>query len=240
MQEEWWLVPIILVPLIPMLAVDLYFIIRVGKFDHDETVKYLDQAERWLGWKGPLVRALTFGIVNPRKMVDSEVQEEPDGDAIHPRVIALVGDRADRPTPRVRAHPLDSLGSSWMMMGNRIPKEPIMSHDRRQFLAAAAIAVPVALQPRLVKADDNKPSRPTRIGVSTYSFWQFKNEDYRDLEKCIDLAGEMGFDAVEILHRQMKDETPGYLAEAQAASVSKRHVAERLLDAPGLPVPTKG
>lgn len=86
-----------------------------------------------------------------------------------------------------------------------------MPHDRRQFLAAAAVAVSVALQPRLVKADDNKPSRPTRIGVSTYSFWQFKNEDYRDLEKCIDLAGEMGFDAVEILHRQMKDETPGYL-----------------------------
>lgn len=75
LQEEWWLVPIILVPLIPMLAVDLYFIIRVGKFDHDETVKYLDQAERWLGWKGPLVRALTLGIVNPHKMVDTEVQK---------------------------------------------------------------------------------------------------------------------------------------------------------------------
>ncbi len=53
--------------------------------------------------------------------------------------------------------------------------------------------------------------RPTRIGVSTYSFWQFKNEELRDLEKCIDLAAEMGFDAVEILHRQMKDETAGYL-----------------------------
>ena len=60
-----------------MLAVDLYFIIRVGKFDHDETVKYLDQAESWLGWKGPLVRVLTLGIVNPQKMVDEEVQEEP-------------------------------------------------------------------------------------------------------------------------------------------------------------------
>src|SRR5262245_324694 len=80
---------------------------------------------------------------------------------------------------------------------------------RRRFLAA--FATPVAIPPRLAKADNAKPTRPTRIGRSTYSFWQFKNEDLRDLEKCIDLAGEMGFDAVEILHRQMKDETPGYL-----------------------------
>jgi hypothetical protein len=75
LREEWWLIPIILVPLVPMLAVDLYFIVRVGRFDHDETVKYLDQAETWLGWRGPLVRVLTLGVVNPRKMVDAEVQK---------------------------------------------------------------------------------------------------------------------------------------------------------------------
>src|SRR5580692_5042585 len=40
LTEEWWWVPIILVALIPMLAVDIYFIIRVARFDHDETVKY--------------------------------------------------------------------------------------------------------------------------------------------------------------------------------------------------------
>jgi hypothetical protein len=75
LQQEWWLIPIILVPLVPMLLVDLYFIVRVGKFDHGETVKYLDQAEYWLGWKGPLVRMLTFGVINPRKMVDEEVKK---------------------------------------------------------------------------------------------------------------------------------------------------------------------
>ena len=74
LQQEWWLIAMILVPLVPML-VDLYFIIRVGRFDHDETVKYFDQAESWLGWKGPLVRMLTLGMVNPRKMVDKEVQK---------------------------------------------------------------------------------------------------------------------------------------------------------------------
>jgi len=58
-----------------MLAVDLYFIIRVGRFDHGETVKYLDQAETWLGWKGPLVRVLTLGYIDPHRMVDTEVKK---------------------------------------------------------------------------------------------------------------------------------------------------------------------
>jgi hypothetical protein len=75
LRQEWWLVPIILVPLVPMLAVDLYFIIRVARFDHNETVKYLDQAEGWLGRKGRLVRICTFGLVNPRKIVDEEVKK---------------------------------------------------------------------------------------------------------------------------------------------------------------------
>jgi L-ribulose-5-phosphate 3-epimerase len=50
-----------------------------------------------------------------------------------------------------------------------------------------------------------------RIGVSTYSFWQFRNDGLRDVERCLDLAAEMGFDAVEILHRQMTDESGAYL-----------------------------
>lgn len=74
-RAEWWWLLVILMPLVPMLAVDLYFVIRVGKFDHDETVKYFDQAETWLGWKGPLVRVLTLGIVNPQQMVDNEVKK---------------------------------------------------------------------------------------------------------------------------------------------------------------------
>lgn len=87
-----------------------------------------------------------------------------------------------------------------------------MTTDRRHFLAAGVAAVAaIAPKPSRAATDDPKPTRPTRIGVSTYSFWQFRNQALRDLETCIDLAGEMGFDAVEILHRQMRDESPGYL-----------------------------
>ena len=75
LHEEWWLIPIILLPLIPMLAVDIYFVVRVSRFDHNETVKYFDKAENWLGWKGPLIRLATLGIINPHKMVDEELKK---------------------------------------------------------------------------------------------------------------------------------------------------------------------
>lgn len=75
LEQHWWSVLTIIVFVLPMLAVDLYFILRVGRFDRRETEKYLDQAETWLGWKGPFVRAVTFGYVNPHRMVDDEVQK---------------------------------------------------------------------------------------------------------------------------------------------------------------------
>ena len=59
---------------------------------------------------------------------------------------------------------------------------------------------------------EDSPSQPrNRIAVATYSFWQFRNDELRDLEKCIDLAADMGFDGVEILHRQMENESNAYL-----------------------------
>jgi hypothetical protein len=58
-----------------MLAVDTYFILVVGKVDRPEVEKYFDQAEFWLrSWTAPVVRTVTFGYVNPRRMVAVEVQ----------------------------------------------------------------------------------------------------------------------------------------------------------------------
>lgn len=87
-----------------------------------------------------------------------------------------------------------------------------MPSNRRQLLAALASG---SLLPSLLHADEKTavPARPNLIGVSSYSFWQFKNEELRDLEKNIDLAASMGFDGFEILHRQMKEESPGYLQQ---------------------------
>ena len=82
------------------------------------------------------------------------------------------------------------------------------SLTRRTLLGSAiATASSTLIAPMPAVADDgSKPPRPNRIGVSTYSFWQFKREEYHDVFKCVELAAEMGFDAVEILHKQMTAE----------------------------------
>jgi hypothetical protein len=73
--QYWYVLPIVALTFVPMLAVDCYFLIRVGRIDREETAKYLDQAEHWLtSWKAPVVRFLTLGYVDPRRMVSAEVR----------------------------------------------------------------------------------------------------------------------------------------------------------------------
>lgn len=81
--------------------------------------------------------------------------------------------------------------------------------NRRSLLLAPALAGVSQSAPAPAAAAE-RPVR-NRIAVSTYSFWQFRNADLRDIEKCFDLAAEWGFDGVEILHRQMTSEDAGYL-----------------------------
>jgi hypothetical protein len=71
-----WRLAVVVAAFVPMAAVDVYFLVRVGRFDRTETEKYLDLAEHWLAsWKSPVVRAVTLGYVNPRRMVDDEVRK---------------------------------------------------------------------------------------------------------------------------------------------------------------------
>ncbi len=49
------------------------------------------------------------------------------------------------------------------------------------------------------------------IAVSTYSFWRFRRDSRVDIPTCIDLAAEMGFDAVELLLVQMEREDDSFL-----------------------------
>jgi sugar phosphate isomerase/epimerase len=81
----------------------------------------------------------------------------------------------------------------------------------RRTLLAAGLASSAAGAPAAPARTNATVRRGNPIAVSTYSFWQFRNTDLRDVERCIDLAAEWGFDAVEILHRQMQDESDGYL-----------------------------
>jgi len=60
--------------------------------------------------------------------------------------------------------------------------------------------------------------RPVRFGVSTYSFWQFR-EQRVEIESCLEQAARMGFDGVEILQVQMREESNGYLQSLKRQAV---------------------
>jgi L-ribulose-5-phosphate 3-epimerase len=49
-----------------------------------------------------------------------------------------------------------------------------------------------------------------KIAVSTYSYWHFRTAKY-PIEQVIENAARLGFDGVEILHRQMTDDSPAYV-----------------------------
>ena len=60
------------------------------------------------------------------------------------------------------------------------------------------------------EAEPAPPGKRIRLGVSSYSYWHFSAEKY-PIEKVIDHAAELGFDGVEILHRQMQEESTTYM-----------------------------
>lgn len=92
-----------------------------------------------------------------------------------------------------------------------------MQPSRRSFLAASAlVATSTSVRPQ-DKKDAPKTHR-NRMGISTYSFWQFKHNERRDIEKCIHMAADMGFDGVEILHRQMTAEDNATLQKIKRAA----------------------
>jgi len=91
-----------------------------------------------------------------------------------------------------------------------------MKIDRRSFVASSVAGV-VSTVPLLsswageeAEATDSQ-RRPNRIAVSTYSYWRYRKDTKLEIEECIDLAAEAGFDGVEILHVQMHDESNWYL-----------------------------
>src|SRR5436853_208185 len=85
-----------------------------------------------------------------------------------------------------------------------------MRLTRRDLLktgASAALASTFDAQPLRAAAPS---TQCIRFGVSTYSYWHFSKEKY-PIEKVIEHAAQTGFEGVEVLHRQMTDESKPYL-----------------------------
>ncbi|QRR03849.1 sugar phosphate isomerase/epimerase family protein [Dyadobacter sandarakinus] len=72
--------------------------------------------------------------------------------------------------------------------------------------AALLAGVPAQAAPEAKK----KEGKRYPLAVSTYSYWHFQQEKY-PIEKVIEHAARLGFDGVEILHRQMENETIPYM-----------------------------
>ncbi|MEZ5362250.1 MAG: sugar phosphate isomerase/epimerase [Bryobacterales bacterium] len=94
-------------------------------------------------------------------------------------------------------------------------KQPPSVLTRRNLLAAglttaAAACAQSASEPETTASAASEPKRHIPIAVSTYSYWHFRGDRY-PIEDVIDDAAKLGFDGVEILHRQMENETPAYV-----------------------------
>jgi sugar phosphate isomerase/epimerase len=99
-----------------------------------------------------------------------------------------------------------------------------MSIQRRDFmntaamgLASAAAGFTAGCQSPQASADAEAirtgPRWGNPIAVSTYSFYRFRNDSKMAIDRCIDHAAEMGFDAVEVLEVQMHRTDNAYLQE---------------------------
>jgi sugar phosphate isomerase/epimerase len=82
-------------------------------------------------------------------------------------------------------------------------------------LAAAAAGLAVSCErpaQRVSETSAKKKVTRNRIGVSTYSFWQFNGpKENFPIEDCIEKAARMGFDGIEFLLRQFQSEENDYL-----------------------------
>jgi L-ribulose-5-phosphate 3-epimerase len=97
-----------------------------------------------------------------------------------------------------------------------------MLTSRRSFIQKIAITSAAtglglsSIQGNTVPVPDKstlkKNVRRNKIGVSTYSFWQFNGpKENSPIEDCIDKAAIMGFDGIEFLLMQMQSEDNSYL-----------------------------
>jgi len=97
-----------------------------------------------------------------------------------------------------------------------------MHSSRRSFIQKAAIVTAATgfgisctngrQTPAPAPEKQPEKTRRNRIGVSTYSFWQFNGpKENSSIEDCIDKAAAMGFDGIEFLLQQMQSEDNSYL-----------------------------
>ena len=115
-----------------------------------------------------------------------------------------------------------------------------MNQNRRRFLAtsAAASVLPMSAATAAIARVQDAPAamakspsgarRTHPIALSTYSLWRFRNDELRNMNTCIDLADEFGFDGIEFLLYQ--------IGQNELISRSQRMAYKRRAQRLGLPL----
>ena len=104
-----------------------------------------------------------------------------------------------------------------------------MQIDRRQWLAAAsAMTLPTV---GLGQPPENEPTEKAeavrvrttpRLGISTYSFWRFRDDIDMKIANCVERAADYGFDGVELLEVQMERDNEDYRQSTYLQSIKRR------------------
>src|SRR4051794_32808789 len=94
-----------------------------------------------------------------------------------------------------------------------------MKVNRRSFLYNAAIATSLVAGGGQARAESKSKAR-VRLAVASYSYWHFRPPKM-SIETVIDKAAMLGVEGVDLLHRQMDSEEPGYVRKLKRHALSR-------------------
>lgn len=94
---------------------------------------------------------------------------------------------------------------------------------RRSFFGAVTAGAAGLPGAALAQTPAPKFARPIKLGLSSYSYWHFRPPKVA-IDRVIEKAAELGFEGVDILHRQMDSEEGGYMRRL------KRHAFRNGID----------
>ena len=92
-----------------------------------------------------------------------------------------------------------------------------METTRRTFFKSAALGVAAMALPGVSAAESRAGGAKPKLAVATYSYWHFR-EPKVSVESVIERAAALGVSGVDILHRQMESEEPGYLRKLKRSA----------------------
>ena len=97
----------------------------------------------------------------------------------------------------------------------------IMKTNRREFLRASTLAATTLGASGMAPAAPVHSGSPAvRLAIATYSYWHFRPPKV-SVEVVIDKAALLGVQGVDLLHRQMDSEEPGYVRKLKRHALSR-------------------